>query len=85
MFINRLKEIRKNQKLTQTKLAELCGLSRTAINEIENGVTDPKYSTVLKISNVLGTKPEEIFLPKGVINETALETIRVRGAKYRGK
>lgn len=61
-MINNLKEIRKKKKLTQTKLAELCGLSRTAINEIENGVTEPKYSTVLKISSVLSVEPKDIFL-----------------------
>ena len=32
---NRVKELRKNKKLTQKELAELIGISRGAINAIE--------------------------------------------------
>ena len=32
---NRVKELRKNQKLTQEELAQLIGISRQAINAIE--------------------------------------------------
>ena len=43
---NRVKELRKNQKLTQEELAELIGISRQAINAIEKEKFDPSLPTV---------------------------------------
>lgn len=40
---------REKKKMSQEKLAELCGVSSRCISDIERGKTDPRFQTVLKI------------------------------------
>ena len=58
---NRVKELRKNQKLTQEELAELIGISRQAINAIEKEKFDPSLPTAFKMANLFKTIIEDIF------------------------
>ena len=59
---NRVKELRKNQKLTQEELAELIGVSRQAINAIEKEKFDPSLPTAFKMAELFKTSIEELFL-----------------------
>lgn len=60
---NRLKEIRKMRGLSQAELSEKTGLSRTTISKIEANVeANVTMQTIVKISEVLGVSPREIFL-----------------------
>ena len=59
---NKVKELRKNQKLTQEELAELIGISRQAINAIEKEKFDPSLPTAFKMANLFKTSIEELFL-----------------------
>ena len=52
---NRVKELRKNQKLTQEELAELIGISRQAINAIEKEKFDPSLPTAFKMASLFKT------------------------------
>ena len=52
-FAPRLKELRENRKLTQTRLAELLGVSPRVYNRWENGVATPHFDTVVKIADIL--------------------------------
>jgi putative transcriptional regulator len=52
---NRVKELRKNQKLTQEELADLIGISRQAINAIEKEKFDPSLPTAFKMANLFKT------------------------------
>lgn len=62
MVNNNLSEVRKTKGLTQEGLAEKSGVSRVTIANIERGaVADLKISTMLSLSNALGTTVEEIF------------------------
>ena len=47
---NKVRELRKNQKLTQEELAELIGISRQAINAIEKEKFDPSLPTAFKMA-----------------------------------
>ena len=58
---NRVKELRKNQKLTQEELADLIGISRQAINAIEKEKFDPSLPTAFKMDNLFKTTIEDIF------------------------
>jgi len=58
---NKLKELRKNQKLTQEELANLIGISRQAINAIEKEKFDPSLPTAFKMSKLFKTSIEELF------------------------
>jgi len=56
-----LKAKRREQKLTQEKLAEESGLGRTYINAIENGrIKLPQFATRAKIHSVLGSSDDEL-------------------------
>ncbi len=59
---NRVKELRKNQQLTQEELAELIGISRQAINAIEKEKFDPSLPTAFKMSKLFKCSIEELFL-----------------------
>ena len=58
---NRVKELRKSQKLTQGELAGLIGISRQAINAIEKEKFDPSLPTAFKMASLFKTSIEDIF------------------------
>lgn len=59
---NKVRELRKNQKLTQEELAELIGISRQAINAIEKEKFDPSLPTAFKMAKLFKTPIEKLFL-----------------------
>jgi putative transcriptional regulator len=60
---NRVKELRKNKKLTQEELADLIGISRQAINAIEKEKFDPSLPTAFKMAKLFKISIEKLFLP----------------------
>ena len=62
---NKLRELRKNHKLTQEELANLIGISRQAINAIEKEKFDPSLQTAFKMSKLFKISIEELFFFEG--------------------
>ena len=62
---NKLRELRKNHKLTQEELANLIGISRQAINAIEKEKFDPSLHTAFKMSKLFKIPIEELFFFEG--------------------
>ena len=58
---NNLKQIRKQQKLSQNELAKLVGVSRNTISSIETGQFSPTAKLALVICIALDKKFEEVF------------------------
>lgn len=58
---NHLKEARAEMKLSQTKLAELVGVSRNTISSIETGQFNPTAKLALVLCIALDKKFEELF------------------------
>ena len=58
---NRLKEVRKEKKLSQTELAEMVGVSRNTISSIETGQFNPTAKLALVLCRALDKKFEELF------------------------
>lgn len=58
---NRLKEIRSEQRLSQSKLAEMVGVSRNTISSIETGQFCPTAKLALILCIALDKKFEDIF------------------------
>lgn len=58
---NRLKEIRKEQDLSQQKLADMVGVSRNTISSIETGQFNPTAKLALILCIALDKKFAEIF------------------------
>ena len=58
---NRLKEIRREQRLSQDELAKMVGVSRNTISSIETGQFSPTAKLSLILCIALDKKFEEIF------------------------
>lgn len=60
-LVNRVREAREAQGLTQAQLAALVGVSRKTINTVENAVFVPSTVVALKLARVLGEPVERLF------------------------
>ena len=58
---NRLKEARGEKKLSQSRLAELVGVSRNTISSIETGQFNPTAKLALMLCIALDKTFEELF------------------------
>ena len=58
---NRLKETRREQKLSQAQLADLVGVSRNTISSIETGVFQPTAKLALILCIALDKKFEDLL------------------------
>ena len=50
----RMVQFRAKERISQTELAERCGVSYQTINSVENGTQDPSKITLAKIELVIG-------------------------------
>lgn len=55
-LMKELTAARKEKKLTQKQLGELCGLPQSAIARIEKGENSPSIATVTKVLSALGKR-----------------------------
>ena len=60
-FGGRLREIRKRKNLTQLQLEVLCGMDRTEISKIENGLKNIEFFTIIKLALALKIEPGDLF------------------------
>jgi DNA-binding XRE family transcriptional regulator len=58
-FARRLKELRENEGLTQSQLAEKAGLSVQAISALENEIRAPSWETVRRLALALKVEEKE--------------------------
>ncbi len=58
---NHMRVFRAKMGMTQEKLAELAGVTRTTINFVENEKWIPSAHLALKIARVFGAPVEEVF------------------------
>ena len=57
-----VRTIRQNKKISQEELADLCGLHRTYISDIELGKRNVSLENIDKISHALQVKKSELFV-----------------------
>lgn len=62
---NHMRVFRAKKGLTQERLAELVGVTRTTINFVENERWIPSAHLALKIALVFGAPFEDVFFLKG--------------------
>lgn len=60
-FSKNIKTLRKIQNITQQKLSEKIGVSRTTISAWENRISEPDLTTLTKIRDCLGTSYDELL------------------------
>lgn len=64
MFEKALKECRKRKGYTQYELAELVGVSQSAIAQFELGSSLPNIKTAVRLAETLGVTCEELVKGK---------------------
>jgi transcriptional regulator with XRE-family HTH domain len=57
----KIREVRENRRLSQHQLSELAGVSRTYLNQIENGSRNVGVVTLVMLSIALNTTPSDIL------------------------
>ncbi|GIP41059.1 transcriptional regulator [Paenibacillus sp. J31TS4] len=60
-MVNRIKELRKERRLSQEDLAQACRVTRQTINAIENNKYDPSLQLAFQLSRVLGVPVDGLF------------------------
>ena len=80
-LIDSLAAARKAQKITQADLAQRAGLSRMAVQRTETGDVDPRYSTLVEMSRVLGM--QMMAVPADLV--PALQAFIQSGGKFLGQ
>ena len=59
---NRIKELRKQKKITQDELAKAVEVTRQTIISLENGKYHASLQLAYKISRYFGTNIEDVFI-----------------------
>lgn len=59
-----IKEFRLKAGKTQEELAKAIGVTQGAVAQWENGITNPKISSLKAIAEVLGCTLDDLFNPK---------------------
>jgi transcriptional regulator with XRE-family HTH domain len=59
--MDKFKTVRKGKGIKQTELAEIVGVSKQLINDIEKGRTYPSYRLLRKLENALDSNHRELF------------------------
>lgn len=57
----RIKQLRKENRLTQERLALMVGIERSHLSRIESGDRNPSFDLLEKIAESLGTTLSELF------------------------
>jgi transcriptional regulator with XRE-family HTH domain len=60
----RIRKAREQARISQAELAQRIGISKTAMNAIEGGATDPRASRIVAIARELGVSTDALLLGK---------------------
>ena len=60
-FGKRLRQVRRQQDITQEQLAEAVGISPTFLSNLERGINGPSFEILEKIAQVLHVPVRELF------------------------
>ena len=63
LFGERLRELRTERNLSQERLAELAGLDRNYIGQIERAERNVALVNIVRIAQALEVEPGALFLP----------------------
>ncbi|MDR0457319.1 MAG: helix-turn-helix domain-containing protein [Treponema sp.] len=76
LFIANLKDFRKTHRISQLKLAELCGSSQAYIAEIEVGKKFPSPDMIERIASALDLESYRLFQNKTIGDSQALTPLQ---------
>lgn len=58
----RIVELRREKRITQEELAQLCGVTRQTIISLESGRYNPSIFLAHKIAQIFGLSIEQVFI-----------------------
>ena len=61
MFGDKLKQLRKNKKLTQEEVGKICGVTSQTVSNWENNTTEPPYDKLKLISKYFNVSIDYLF------------------------
>jgi transcriptional regulator with XRE-family HTH domain len=77
MLADQLKTIRKHKGYSQQRLAEKSGLSLRTVQRVENGETQPRGDTLIRLTDALDVNPNEIMEWKKKEDKTYLSILNL--------
>lgn len=60
-FGKKIRQLREDNNISQSKFALMIGLSQTYLSGIENGRRNVSFENIVKIADGLGVHPSELF------------------------
>lgn len=60
-MVIRIREYRESEGLTQSQLAEKLTTTQRNVSNWENGVSEPDYDTLVRLSDLFGISLDELF------------------------
>jgi len=70
-FGRKLRELRKNRRLSQTQLGDLAGIPQSTISNWEIGLSEPRWREVVALSILLAV-PVDAFVEEVSANDALL-------------
>ena len=61
VFADRLKQLRTKRGISQERLAQLAGMNRNYVGDVERGKRNPCLYNIVKIAEALDVHPMELF------------------------
>jgi len=83
LFIINLKDYRKSRRISQAKLAEMCGSSQAYIAEIEVGKKFPSPDMIEKIASAFNVESYFLFQNNAAIDTRLLTPLQKQEIVYR--
>lgn len=60
-ILNKIKVLRENLKISQTKIAEILGVKQSAVSQWETGETIPRADKLPELAKILGCTIDDLF------------------------
>jgi transcriptional regulator with XRE-family HTH domain len=85
---DRLREVREQKKLSQGDIEKRTGLLRCYISRVENGLTVPSVSTLMKLASALGVPLWKLFhdghgpAPRPLLTEAQTNQLSERDKEF---
>lgn len=81
MTLEKIKELRKSKKITQSELGKIIGMTATGISYWENGIVEPPINKLNKIANYFGVSINYLLGNEGIEDKTAALLKRIENVK----
>ena len=82
MIAEKIKQIRTQKGFSQEELADKTNLSLRTIQRVENGKSDPRGNTIIRIAEALNVTIDTIIEPQKEANKTYLASLHISALSF---